>query len=80
MDEDYDYDEFDGVEWFCNHDVPNGCAGCAFVRNEAAMIDAMSEQERSDYLYDGGDFDSYYAPFGPAWEKEVSERLGIRFA
>lgn len=77
--EEYD-DEFEGVEWFCNHDVPNGCRPCAADRNEAAALDAMSDEERQDYLYDGGTFETYFAPFGPAWEREVSDRLGIRFA
>lgn len=71
-----DYDEFDGVEWFCNHDVPNGCAACVADRNEANALDAMTDAERADYLYDGGTFETYFAPLGPAWYKEQEERAG----
>lgn len=71
-----DDDTTSSMEWFCNHDVPNGCADCAFIRREAALLDAMSERERADYLYDGGTFETYFAPYGPAWEKEQEERAG----
>ncbi len=62
---DYDYDP--SITWFCGHDVPNGCRPCADDRNLNAAIDAMTEQERADYLYDGGTFETFFAPGGPAF-------------
>lgn len=64
-----DLDEWEGIEWFCNHDVPNGCSSCARARSEQEMLDNMSDEERQEYLYDGGDFESFFAPGGPAWQR-----------
>ncbi len=63
----YGDDEDAGVSWYCNHDVPNGCRACSDDRNLNAAIDAMTDAERADYLYDGGTFESYFAPGGPAF-------------
>ncbi len=68
--DDHDFDDYDpdeGVSWYCNHDVPNGCRPCADDRYINAAIDAMTERERADYLYDGGTFESFFAPGGPAF-------------
>lgn len=71
--------EFEGVEWFCNHDVPNGCQPCARDRNLNAALDAMTDQERQEWLYGpGGTFESYFTPGGPAWQAEERERRGER--
>lgn len=71
--------EFEGVEWFCNHDVPNGCQPCARDRAEQQMLDNMTDRERQDYLYgEGGSFETFFAPNGPAWQAEELERRGLR--
>lgn len=80
-DEAYDYD--DGASWYCDHDVPNGCNGCAQVHNERLMLDAMTDTERQVWLYGGteddpGTFATYFAPWGPAWQAEERERRGER--
>lgn len=64
-----DYDDYDDGpgERVCNHDVPGGCSDCRADWNEHAAIDAMTEAERADYLYDGGTFETFFAPGGPAF-------------
>lgn len=44
------WDEYDGADWYCNHDVPNGCHDCAYVKREADMLDAMTDAERREYF------------------------------
>jgi hypothetical protein len=39
----------DGVDWYCNHDVPNGCRDCAWLRQEDQMLAAMTSDERAAY-------------------------------
>lgn len=62
-------DDDDGYDdaWYCNHDVPNGCGPCNADRNTNAAIDAMTDEERADYLYAGGTFETFFAPGGPAF-------------
>lgn len=45
-----DYPEDEGIEWYCNHDVPNGCHDCAWLRAESDMLDAMTHDERRAYF------------------------------
>lgn len=40
----------DEADWYCNHDVPNGCHDCAYVKREADMLDAMTDDERREYF------------------------------
>lgn len=82
-----EYDEGPMADWYCDHDVPNGCSDCATLRREREMLDSMGDDERQRYLYgcqcgpDGcgqvcatGTFETYFAPGGPAWQKEQKER------
>lgn len=73
-------DDYDGSEgtWHCDHDVPGGCPDCATVRREAEFLDHATDQERSDYLYDGGTFETFFAPYGPAWQQDQKERMDLR--
>jgi hypothetical protein len=41
--------DYDGADWYCNHDVPNGCRDCAWLRREAEMLNAMTPDERAAY-------------------------------
>lgn len=69
-DDDFGDDDYDpGITWFCNHDVPNGCSPCRADRNINAALDAMTDEERADYLYDGGTFETFFAPGGPAYQQ-----------
>ena len=43
-------DHPDDVEWYCNHDVPNGCRDCAWLRSEDEMLAAMTTRERNEYF------------------------------
>lgn len=52
---------------YCNHDVPGGCSDCRADWGTHAAIEAMNDQERSDYLYAGGTFETFFAPGGPAF-------------
>lgn len=54
---------------YCDHDVPGGCSNCRNAWNVHAAIDAMTDAERSDYLYDGGTFETFFAPYGPAFQR-----------
>ncbi len=78
LDDEFD-DEFDGADWYCNHDVPNGCPECARSRNMQAALDTMTDAERQEWMYGpGGTFESYFAPGGPAWQADEAERRGQR--
>ena len=46
---DQDYPD-DIADWYCNHDVPNGCRDCAWLRQEDAMLAAMTPEERAAYF------------------------------
>lgn len=68
---DFDEDDYEDEPppdvWFCNHDVPGGCYPCRTDVNEHAAIEAMTEEERRDYLYDGYSPELFFAPGGPAF-------------
>jgi hypothetical protein len=41
--------DYDGADWYCNHDVPNGCRDCAWLRQEDQMLATMTPDERASY-------------------------------
>lgn len=45
-----DYPDEDIADWYCNHDVPNGCHDCAWLRQEDAMLASMTPEERAAYF------------------------------
>jgi len=51
-----EYFDEDRAAWYCNHDVPDGCDGCARVRREDEMLAAMTTEQRNDYF---GRYDPY---------------------
>jgi hypothetical protein len=65
LDETYDeaaefWDDYDGADWYCNHDVPNGCRECAWAKYEEEMLDAMTPEERQRYFDGFSDVDEVF--------------------
>lgn len=54
----------DWAEWYCNHDVPNGCAGCAEARAiDAWHIDAWYTRQAIMAEEAARDLDPKYVPY-----------------